>query len=131
MANSPRYTREIPHRYRLEAQKFKNGEITLANRYVSNKDGKIEKEFEKITLGGKGKIITYTIIYVSADQYARQTPFPVAIIETEEGARLTAQVVDCKPEDLKTGAKVELIFRKIMEEGKAGIINYGYKAKLV
>ena len=58
MANSQRYTREIPRRYRLEAQKFKSGYITLPNRYIDPKTG--EKESEKINLSGKGKIITYT-----------------------------------------------------------------------
>jgi uncharacterized protein len=130
MANSPRYTREIPHRYRLEAQRFtKSGYITLPRRYVDPLTN--DKEFENITLSGKGEILTYTIIYIASDQYARHTPFPVAIIETEEGARLTAQIVDCEPKDVKIGAKVELIFRKVMEEGLSGIINYGYKAKII
>ena len=130
MAISPRYTREIPHRYRLEAQKFKkSGFVTLANRYVDPTNG--DNEFEKITLKGTGTILTYTAIHISSDDFARQTPFPVAIIETDEGARLTAQVVDCKTEDVKIGARVELIFRKVSEEGNSGIINYGYKAKLI
>ena len=129
MAISPRYSREIPHRFRLEAQKFKSGNVYLPTRYICPETG--EKEFEKITLKGTGKILSYTIIHIASDEYAKQTPFPVAIIETDEGARLTAQVVDCKPEELKIGAKVELIFRKIMEEGDSGIINYGYKAIIV
>jgi uncharacterized OB-fold protein len=129
MAISPRYTREIPHRYRLEAQKFECGAVTLPNRYVCPDN--CCKKSKKITLKGKGKILTYTIIYIAGDAYAKMKPFAVAVIETEEGARLTAQVVDCNFDDLKIGAKVELIFRKIMEEGPSGIINYGYKAILV
>ncbi len=129
MANSQRYTREIPHRYRLEAQKFDCGCVTLANRYVCPDKGC--KDFEKITLSGKGRILTYTVVHIAADDYAKEAPFPVAIIETEEGARITAQVVDCNEEDLKIGAEVQLVFRKIMEEGGSGIINYAYKAVLV
>jgi len=129
MSISPRYTREIPHRYRLEAQKFKCGKVTLANRYVCP-DSECT-EFENITLKGTGTILSFTVIYIAADAFARQTPFAVAIIETDEGCRLTAQVVDCNLEDVKIGAKVELIFRKITEEGGSGIINYGYKAILV
>ena len=130
MAISQRYTREIPHRYRLEAQKFtKSGFTTLPRRYVDPETG--DKENENITLKGTGTILTYTIINISADQFSRKTPFPVAVIETDEGARLTAQVVDCDHEDVKIGARVELVFRKIGEEGNSGIINYGYKAKLI
>lgn len=129
MAISPRYTREIPHRYRFEAQKFDDGSVTLANRYISPVS-RTEK-FEKIVLKGTGKIVTYTIIHIAADAFSKQTPYGVAVIETDEGARLTAQVVDCNPEDIKIGASVKLVFRKISEEGASGIINYGYKAILI
>lgn len=128
MANSQRYTREIPHRYRLEAQKFTSGYMTLPRRYVCPESG--TKQFEPVTLSGFGKILTYTVVNIAADDYAPQAPFVVAIIESDEGCRLTAQVVDCEIEDVKIGAKVELVFRKIVEEGHSGIINYGYKAVL-
>ena len=129
MANSQRSTREIPHRYRLEAQKFKSGFVTLPRRYIDPESG--SREFERINLKGTGTILTHTIVNIPADDYAKQAPFAVAIIETDEGARITAQVVDCDFEDVKIGAKVQLVFRKIMQEGSAGIINYAYKAILV
>ena len=129
MANSQRYTREIPHRYRLEAQKFDDGYVTLANRYISPESG--SKNFENITLKGTGTILTYTFVNIAADAFAKQTPFPVAVIETDEGARLTAQVVDCNNEDVKIGEKVEFVLRKMGEEGESGIINYCYKAILI
>jgi uncharacterized OB-fold protein len=129
MANSQRYHREIGHRYRLEAQKFDSGYVTLPRRYIDPTSG--SKNYEDITLSGEGTILTYTIIHIAADAYAHQAPFPIAIIETDEGARLTAQVVDCDLEDVKIGARVKLVFRKIMEEGHSGIINYGYKAVLI
>jgi uncharacterized protein len=129
MANSARYHREKFHRFTLEAQKFSSGYVTLPNRYVDPETG--GRESEKINLKGTGTILSYTIIHIASDQYAHTTPYPVAIIETDEGARLTAMVADCNQEDLKTGARVELVFRKIMEEGESGIINYGYKAILI
>jgi len=129
MANSPRYHREKAHRYRLEAQKFSSGYVTLANRYIDPNTG--SREFEIINLKGTGTILSYTIVHISSDQFGHQTPFPVAIIETDEGARITAMVADCNPEDLKIGGKVQLVFRKIQEEGASGIINYGYKAVLI
>ncbi len=129
MANSQRYTREIPHRFRLEAQKFEDGFVTLPRRYVSPKTG--TKNYETILLKGEGKILSYTIIYISANAFSLQTPFPIAIIETDEGARLTAQVVDCDIKDVKIGARVKFVLRKIAEEGESGIINYAYKAVLI
>ncbi len=131
MANSQRSTREIPIRYRLEARKFACGTVSLARRYICPDCSHSNcKDYERITLKGTGKILTYTVIHIPADQFAKEAPFPVAVIETDEGARLTAQIVDCEPENVKIGAKVELVFRKIGEEGESGIINYAYKAKL-
>lgn len=129
MANSQRYTREIPHRYRLEAQKFPSGFVSLPNRYVDPISG--SKEFEKIKLSGTGTILTYTIIHISSDQFKFITPYAVAIIETDEGARITAMITDTNFDDIKIGARVEFVFRKILEEGPSGIVNYGYKAKVI
>jgi uncharacterized OB-fold protein len=84
-----------------------------------------------ISLKPEGKILTYTIIHVASEAFSTQTPFAVAIIETKEGARLTAQVVDCTPEEVATGKEVILMLRCIQREGKAGILQYGYKAILV
>lgn len=128
MANSQRYTREIPHRFRLEAQKFEDGFISLPNRYISPNGN---KNFEKIKLSGRGKILSFTVIHTPSDEFKLIKPYAVAIIETTEGARLTAMITDTPIEKLTIGAEVELVFRKIKEEGASGIINYGYKAILV
>ena len=129
MANSQRYTREIPHRFRFEGQKFSDGFVTLANRYISPDSG--SKESEKVTLSTKGKILSFTIIRTPSDEYKLQSPYAVAIIETTDGARLTAMITDSAFEDVQIGANVEFVFRKIKEEGHSGIINYGYKAVVV
>ena len=125
----PRYTREIPQRFRLEAEKCTGcGYIAFPSRQICPECG--QKSFEMIRLRPEGKILTYTIIQVAADNFSTQTPFAVAIIETTDGARLTAQVVDCAPEEVATGKNVKLMFRCIQREGKAGILQYGYKAVL-
>ncbi len=125
----PRYTREIPQRYRLEAGKCKNcGAVAFPPRLVCPECG--HREFETLRLKPEGKILAYTVIHVAADAFGTQTPFPVAVIETDEGARLTAQVVDCRPEDVAIGKKVHLMLRRIQKEGHAGILQYGYKAIL-
>jgi hypothetical protein len=56
-----------------------------------------------------------------------QIPYIVAIIQLEEGPRVTGQLVDCDPSQIKIGMKVQSCFRKIREEGKSGVIHYGYK----
>ena len=126
----PKYTREIPQRFRLEAEKCHQcGYIAFPPRLICP-ECKSQK-FDLIKLKPEGTILTFTIIRISADQFARQAPFAVAIIETTDGARLTAQVVDCKLEDVEIGKKVKLMFRRIQKEGKSGILQYGYKAVLI
>ena len=125
----PRCTREIPQRYRLEAGKCKDcGFIAFPPRLICPDCG--SKQFEQINLKAEGKILTYTIVHVAADDFSSQTPFAVAIIETEDGARLTTQVVDCQPQDVATGKKVKLMLRCIQREDRSGILQYGYKAVL-
>ena len=80
-------------------------------------------------LSGKGEVLTYTIIHVGPDEFEEQTPYPIAVIQLEEGPRLTAQIVDCDLNEIKIGMKVEATFRKIQEDGYNGAIYYGYKFK--
>ena len=127
---SPRYVREVPQRYRLEASKCKAcGKINFPPRLVCPKCGK--REFETINLSNEGKILTYTIIRVGSDIFNRETPYAVAIIETTEGAKLMAMIADTKLADVAIGKKVQLIFRKIQDEGVSGLHCYGYKAIVI
>ena len=126
---SPRYWREVPHRYRLEAEKCeKCGKILFPRRQIC--PACRATEFSTVKLSEAGKVLTYTVIHTAPDDFATQTPYVVAVIETPEGARLTAQVVDCKPDAVSIGADVSIMFRKLREEGKSGILCYGYKAVL-
>ena len=125
----PRYSREIPQRFRLEAGKCKScGYVAFPPRLVCPECG--HKEFEKVTLRPQGKILSFTIVHTAAEEFATETPYAVGIIETDDGARLTAQIVDCTPDEVAIGKKVNLVLRRIQREGHAGILEYGYKAVL-
>jgi len=82
---------------------------------------------EPVELEGEGEIVTYTVIHTGAEAFEKQTPYIMAIIQLDEGPRLTAQIVDCKPEDVEIGRRVKKVFRQIQEGGKAGLIHYGFK----
>lgn len=127
---SPRYHREMPQRYRLEAAKCKKcGKSFFPPRLVCAACG--SKGFDKTKLSETGTIVSYTMIRVAPADFATQVPYAIAIVESDNGVRLTTQVVDCKPEDLEIGKKVKFVFRKLYTEGQTGIICYGYKAVLV
>lgn len=122
----PRYWREFPKRYRLEAGKCKKcGFIALPWRLICPECG--SQEFQKIKLSGKGKLQTFTITRVAPTGFGDQVPYAVGIVEMEEGVRLMGQITDCDPEALKIGDSMVTKFRRINEEGKTGAILYGYK----
>ena len=54
-------------------------------------------------------------------------PYCIAIIELDEGPRVTSQIVDCEPEFVKPGMKVKSVFRKLGEDSESGILHYGTK----
>ncbi|MGD8979823.1 MAG: Zn-ribbon domain-containing OB-fold protein [candidate division WOR-3 bacterium] len=127
---SPRYRREMPQRYRLEAAKCRGcGQLSFPPRKVCKGCGARDFDTEKIS--DYGKILTFTTIRVAPKDFETQVPYSVAIVESDNGVRLTTQVVDCKPEDVEIGKRVRFVFRKLYPEGHTGIICYGYKAILV
>ena len=110
-------------------------------------------KMEPVKLKGGGKIISYTIIHEAPDSFKNQVPYAMALIELDEGTKITAQIVDLPMEledgayknveasadeknehmiknDLAIGNRVRCVFRKIREDGKSGRIQYGYKFKL-
>ena len=40
----------------------------------------------------------------------------MAIIELDEGPRITSQIVDCRPDTVKSGMRVKSVFRKLGED---------------
>ena len=125
-----RYWREIPRRYRLEAGKCsKCGFIAFPHRLICPECG--NRKFEEIKLSDTGKLVSFTTIQTGPTEFSDQVPYNVGIIELDDGARITAQIADTTAENLKIGGKVRLEFRKVQQDGHAGIIKYGYKAVLV
>jgi len=124
---SPRYHREIPQRYRLEAGKCKGcGNISFPPRLVCPECGK--NEFDIFRLNDEGKLLTYTIIRVAPKEFVDESPYAIGIVELDDKTKIMAQIADVDFDKLKTGMKVKLEFRKIQETGESGILCYGYKA---
>jgi uncharacterized protein len=126
MPTPSRYWREIPQRYRFEAEKCGTcGAIAFPPRPICPGCG--GRQFDPVRLAESGKLLTYTIIRVAPAGFEDQSPFALGIAELDDGVKLTAQVVDCDFAALKVGLRVRLEFRRISEDGPAGIIHYGYK----
>jgi uncharacterized OB-fold protein len=83
---------------------------------------------EPLELSRTGQVVTSTVIHVAPNDLQMEAPYAMAIIETPERVRLTAQVVDCDPDEVQPGLHVRLEFRRIRREGHGGILCYGFKA---
>ncbi len=85
---------------------------------------------ENFQFSGKGKIVSFTIIRVPPEGFEKYTPYAVALIELEEGATVSGQIVG-DTNRVETGKSVRTVFRKIHEDGSDGLIHYGLKWELV
>jgi len=125
----PRFWREIASRYNLIGTKCGNcGKVDFPPRAVCPDCGrKSVGKMQRLKLAGKGTVVTYTVIHDAPAQFEMQKPYVMAIIEMDEGVRLTSQLINVKADDVKIGMKVQAAFRKLGQDGEAGVIHYGYK----
>jgi uncharacterized OB-fold protein len=63
-------------------------------------------EFEAVTLTGQGTVYSCTTLHAAATPFEKDLPFQIAIIELQEGPRLTARIEGQK---IKIGDKVKQI----------------------
>jgi len=125
----PRFWRELDSRYNLIGSYCK---ITKTYHYPKrsfNPDAgrdsignMVDYQFK-----GTGKIINSTVVHQAQTGYEMFGPYCMAIIELEEGPRITSQIVDYEPEAVKPGMKVKSVFRKLGEDSESGILHYGTK----
>ena len=131
MTGTVRVWRHIQQRYNLIGSKCINcGRVFFPPRVICP-DCRRKGNIEDIKFSGKGKIYTYSIVRSPSSDFKIEAPYAVAIIELEEGAKLTAQIVDTDIDNINIGDPVEMVFRKISEDGADGVISYGYKFKVV
>lgn len=84
------------------------------------------------TFSGKGEVFSFTTITDAPAGFEAQAPYTVALVKLEEGPVVTAQLTDVSENDVKIGMPVEMVTRKIKDDGdKRGVIVYGYKFRPV
>lgn len=121
-----RFWRKIPQRYNLVGTRC----VTCGRYYFPprslcpscRRKGKIiDHQFT-----GEGSVVTYTIIRTASEQFENTTPYVLAIVQLDEGPRLTAQIAE-EPEKVRIGMRVKKVFRRIGTDGRSGVIHYGTK----
>ncbi len=83
------------------------------------------------TLSGHGEIYSFTTMYNVPRGYEEQGPYTVALIRLDDGPMVTAQLTDVDPADVSIGLRVEMVTRKLREDGDEGQIIYGFKFRPV
>lgn len=125
----PRYWRNEVPRYRLLGEECS----ACGNKYFPARPvcSCGSTEFKDYKLSETGEVVTWTVIGNPPIGFEKYTPYVVALIELDDGLKLLSQVVDVDPEEVTSGLKVEACFRKVKEDGKSGILQYGYKFRPV
>jgi uncharacterized OB-fold protein len=72
---------------------------------------------EWVQASGRGKVYTYTVARrPTHPAFADRVPYVIAIVELEEGPRLTTNIVDCDPNAVRIDMPVEVTFEDVNEE---------------
>jgi uncharacterized OB-fold protein len=129
----PRFWREIASRYNLVGTKCPHCKAAYfpPRTICPTCHRKSIGQMQSFKMNGKGKVVTYTVVHEAPETFEMQKPYILAIIEMTEGPKLTAQLIDCKEDEVRIGMEVESTFRKLHEEGHSGMIHYGYKFRPV
>ena len=82
---------------------------------------------ESFQFSGKGEIYSFTTVYDPPAGYEAQAPYTVGVIKLDEGPRVTAQLTDLGDQRPEIGMRVEMVTRKLGEDGERGMLVYAYK----
>ena len=125
----PRFWREIKQRYKGIGVECENcGEVYFPPREICPECRR--ESFGKMSeheLDGTGEVVTYTRVEDPHPDFKDLSPYIMAIVEMDEGVKVTGQLVDVEIEEIDIGMGVEAVLRKLGDEGPAGIIHYGFK----
>jgi len=73
---------------------------------------------EWVEASGKGTIFSWIVVRhpVPRDLYTDEVPYVVAIVALDEGCRMTGNLVDIAPEDVRAGMRVEIVYNRVTPE---------------
>jgi uncharacterized OB-fold protein len=66
-------------------------------------------------------------MYNAPAGFEEYVPYTMALVKLEEGPMVTAQLTDVDADEVQIGMPVEMVTRKLTQEGEEGQILYGYK----
>jgi uncharacterized OB-fold protein len=127
---------EISRNWRLKRQRYNLEGTRCTCGYTSFPPRRVCPNCKKnpqnpVRFGGTGEVYSYTTVFEAPSGFEAYVPYSVALIKLDEGPLLSAQLTDVDPEDVTVGMRVEMVTRKLKEQGETGLIVYGYKFRPV
>jgi hypothetical protein len=129
---------EIPRNWRLQKQRLGlvgevcphcQAKIFPARDVCPECGGEAKTAFK---FSGKGEVYSFTTMYSVPAGFEQNAPYTVALVKLEEGPIITAQLTDVGEREVKIGTPVEMVTRRIRQDGdERGMLIYGYKFRPV
>jgi scaffold protein (connect acetoacetyl-CoA thiolase and HMG-CoA synthase) len=124
----PRYHRLTSAYYRLEGQRCQAcGAVQFPPRSACGACR--SQTLEAYRFSGRGTVFSFAEVALAPQGFS--APYMVALVELEEGVRVTAQLTDVDPDEVEIGMPVEMVTRRLQEKGPHGYLVYGYKFRPV
>ena len=120
-----RHWRHFREKYRLIGGRCENGHLMFPKRDVCPVCG--SRNVEEYEFSGKGKVLSWTIVRNPPSGFEYYKPYPLALVQLEEGPVVLAQLTDVDFDEIEFGMEVEMVTRKVREFDEDGIILYAYK----
>ncbi|MGC8582576.1 MAG: Zn-ribbon domain-containing OB-fold protein [Thermoproteus sp.] len=121
----PLYWRNIPSYYRLVAKRCRKcGEVYYPPAVKCPRCG--SAELEDFQLPHEGELVEFTVLRSVPTDFLKQKPLVIGLVKLGP-VKVLGQIVDAAPEKLKAGQKMEVVFRRVVVDGKYGLVMYGYK----
>lgn len=130
-------TLEIARHWRLRSQRY-----GLVGEVCPSCNGKIfpprdvcphcaEAAGPAFQFSGKGEVFSFSTVHNAPEGYGEHVPYVVALVRLQEGPLITAQLTDIDADEVEIGMPLEMVTRKLVEQGEEGLIQYGYKFRPV
>ena len=77
----------------------------------------LSSDLDWMEASGRGRVYSYTVVRQAAHpSFRADTPYILAIIELDEGPRLTSNLMDCQIEDIRVDMPVTVAFDDVTAE---------------
>ncbi len=80
-------------------------------------DGCMNEALEWAPASGKGSVYSFVVMHQLLNPaFKDEVPYNVAVVELDEGPRLTTSLVGVANSDIKVGARVEAVFEDVSDD---------------